>query len=348
MEQHTSQTWEIIHLLMRQQKEREREDFDKVVETLRTVPTAQETLEALCALGPTDADRALRSHPGYAGQRCIESIHSMLQLFHCALFDLEKAIAAFPDLRVSDHRITREALEGDLSVRVNKEFYAAIGAAKSLVEMSRGFRDSVEGVLFRSKLDEIFDEEQHEFVVKLRNVVHHQVHSKANWQQTWDEQGQCSHFVLQREEILADNNLNVKARAYLERIGPTCDLVELLREYASKLDRFYAWLLSHIETTLAVEIVDYRKCRKALQLDQGRKTYTFLIEQWIQAGVDPYSHLSKHLTPEQLKTIRLFPDHSAHQVDYLIAAMDKDELCDDKLRELAYRFFGVRDRKDQR
>jgi hypothetical protein len=60
----------------------------------------------------------------------------MLELFRHALTDLGQAIAEFPDLGGPDERIVREQLEQDVSVRVNKELFAALGAAKTLVDYS--------------------------------------------------------------------------------------------------------------------------------------------------------------------------------------------------------------------
>ena len=47
------------------------------------------------------------------------------------------------------------------------------------------------------------------------------------------------------------------------------------------------------------------------------------------------------LTTEQLEHLNTLPHRSPQQVDYIIACMDKDGICDDHLRGIVYRFFNV-------
>ena len=64
-----------------------------------------------------------------------------------------------------------------------------------------------------------------------------------------------------------------------------------------------------------------------------------MLELWIQAKADPYIHLSKHLTSEQLAIALSSPHRSAAQVDYIISCVDRTSLCDEEL--LVYQLFKV-------
>jgi hypothetical protein len=66
-----------------------------------------------------------------------------------------------------------------------------------------------------------------------------------------------------------------------------------------------------------------------------------VLELWIQAEADPYIHLSKHLTSEQLAIASSLPHRSATQVDYIISCVDRTSLCDEELRALVYKLFKV-------
>ena len=66
-----------------------------------------------------------------------------------------------------------------------------------------------------------------------------------------------------------------------------------------------------------------------------------MIGLWTQAGADPYQHLPKLLTAEQMKEMEAFPHRSSQQVDYIISCLDKDGVCDDHLWFVVYRFFNV-------
>jgi hypothetical protein len=332
---------ELFQWFVNEEAERRSRDRKKVSEVLQTVPASQETLDALGALSPEDAERALRTHPGYPAHRKIESVRAMLELFHCALADLAAAIAEFPELGGPDDRISREELERDISIRVNKELFAALGAAKTLVDYCRRLSDLVDADVFDTKLKDVFEPGEHALIMGLRNSALHQVHSRANWQKRWSVGTKTTHFVVQSEDLLAEGDLSSAARKHLDRLGTTCDVTELLRGYSEKVDQFYAWLLPELESHLPLEVNDYRACRRAVKRQHGRLSYEVMIGLWMQEGADPYQHLPKHLTSEQLKGMDALPHRSPQQVDYIISCLDKDEICDDHLREIVYKFFTV-------
>lgn len=333
---------EMFQWFVKHQADQRNSDRQKVSEALQIIPASQETLDALGALAPEDAERALRTHPGYLGERKIESVRAMLELFRRALADLAAATMDFPDLGGPDDRTWREDLEKDVSIRVNKELFAVLGAAKALVDYSRRIKNLVGAGFFDSKVKEAFPPGESDLILELRRLAHHAAHSRANWQKRWRAGIKTTHFVIQREELLGEGDLNSAARDYLDHLGATCDVTELLRGYAKKVDLFYAWLLPEVESHLPLEISDYRACRKAVKRHQGRLSYELMIGLWTQAGTDPYHHLSQHLTSEQMKAMEDLPHRSPQQVDYVIACLDKDGLCNDHLRAVVYKFFNVR------
>lgn len=321
--------------------ERRRRECLRVSESMQVVPTTQEVREALCALGPGDAENALRQHPGYSLNRKIESVQTMLELFRRALADLSRAIASFPELSAPDSRSVRESLEHDVSTLVNKELFAALGAAKTLVDYSRRIKDLVSAENFESKKHEVFSPKEHALVMDLRNSVLHQVHSEANWQKVYSGGPPTTHFVMDREELLAESELSQAAREHLNELGPDIDITELLSAYSQKVEVFYGWLLPEVEAQLPIAVRDYRACRQTIKSHHGRLSYGFLIRTWMNAGVDPYQHLTKHLTSEQLKAMEELPRRSAEQVDYIISCVDSNGVCDENLRKIVYEFFKV-------
>jgi hypothetical protein len=332
---------EIFQWFVKQEAERRQRDREKVTQELQSVPVSQETLDNLGALSPEDAESTLRKHPGYPLHRKVESVHTMLELYRRAISDLAQAIGEFPELGGPDDRIVREQREHEVSVRVNKEFFAVLSAAKTLVDYSRRIRDLVDTKRFDARRNESFHPGEHVLIMELRNSVLHQVHSRANWQKVWHAGANSTHFVIRREDLIADGELSSVAREYLDRLGSTCDVTELLCGYSEKVEQFYAWLLPEVEEHLPLEVKDYRKCRKAIRRQHGRLSYEIMIGLWTQAGADPYQHLPKLLTAEQMKEMEAFPHRSSQQVDYIISCLDKDGVCDDHLRFVVYRFFNV-------
>lgn len=310
-------------------------------DALQTLPTSQETLNALGKLSPEDAERALRAHPGYPMQRKIESLSTMLKLFHRALADLATSVEEFPDAGPAGGDDSREELEDLVSTRVNKDLFAALGAAKTLVDYSRRLKGLLEDNVFDVKVNAAFPAGEHSLVMGLRNIVLHQVHSQANWQRRWTSESRTTHFIIRREVLLAEGDFNSAAREYLDQLGPNCDVTDLLKRYANKVNDFYGWFLRAINAHLPLEVVDYRTCLRAIEVDHGRRSYEVWIGLWEQAGADPYAHLHKHLTPQQLEVMEAMPHRSPVQVDYVIQCLDKKSVCDDQLRNIVYRFFKV-------
>jgi hypothetical protein len=330
---------ELFQQFVKYDAERRHRECVRVSEALKRVPTTQEARDELCALGPEDAERALRQHPGYSLQRKIESVQTMLELFRRAWADLSRAIASFPELGTPNGRLARELLENRVSVLVNKELFAALGAAKTLVDYSRRIKSLVPADQFESKKKEAFSPKEHALIVDLRNSVSHKVHSEANWQKVYRGGQPTTHFVIDREDLLAEGELSQAAREHLIQLGPKIDVTELLSAYSQKVEGFYAWLLPEVEAHLPMPVHDYRACRQAVKSHHGRLSYEFLIRTWMNAGVDPYQHLPKHLPPKQLKAMEELPHRSEEQVDFIISCVDRHGVCNESLRKTVYEFF---------
>ncbi len=66
-----------------------------------------------------------------------------------------------------------------------------------------------------------------------------------------------------------------------------------------------------------------------------------MVHHAIQWKVNPYAHLDTYLTPAEVEAALRLPMRSREQVDYIIAAADEHDACDDELRSLVYKLFGV-------
>jgi hypothetical protein len=332
---------ELFNFFAGHQAEQRRQQLTQVTAALQTLPASAETLEQLCALSPQDAQRALRKHPGYKMQRNLESIETMLQVFHRALADLDVAVSAFPPLVPPDARRERESIEAEVSVRVNKEFLASISASQALVDYSRRVRELLPENLFNQKRSEIFDEDEHALVRGLRNVLSHLRHTTADWQTTYSQEGRVTHFKIETEVLLTEPEFNSAARRSLATHGQILNISDLLSTYAKRVDSFYGWLLRELEHHIPNAVVEFRRCEEAIKLHHARQSFKLLLGLWQQAKADPYEHLPQQLTGDQLAKALEFPQRSKGQVDYIISCLDRDSICDEELRQLVYRFFKV-------
>lgn len=332
---------ELFNLFAQHQAEQRSQKLAQVTASFQTLPASEEFLEELCALSPQDALRALRTHPGYNMQRNLESIESMLGVFHRALTDLDIAVNAFPALGPAEMRTERESLEAEVSVRVNKELLAAVSACQALVDYSRRVRKLLPDGLFDQRRSEIFDHDEHVVVKGLRNLLSHKRHNTADWQTTYSREGRVTRFKIGTETLLAEAELDSAARLALAAHGEILDISDLLSSYAKRVDSFYGWLLPELEHHVPKAVVEFRRCEEAVKLHHARQSYRLLVGLWRQAKADPYDHLPKHLTSEQLAEALKLPHRSKVQVDHVISCIDRNGICDEELRGLVYRFFGV-------
>jgi hypothetical protein len=303
------EAYELFNLVVRHQADERRKQRERLSEALNTLPTTEDTLDQLCALSPQDFERVRRAHPAYKTQRKIESVQTMLMVFHRAMTDLEAAVASFPALGAPDARTEREALEMELSICVNKELLAAVDASQALVAYSRRVKDQLPTDSFDKKRKEIFDENEHELVKGLRNLLGHLLHTAANWQTVYSKDSRHTHFKIDAEDLLAEGELTAPAKQHLATLGETVDVSELLSSYSTRVDRFYGWLLPELEQHLPDPVKDFRHCRDTVKHHHGRLSYKLMIKLWIQAEADPYIHLPKHLTSERS------PLHQACRID---------------------------------
>jgi hypothetical protein len=336
---------ELFGLFAKHHAEQRTQKLAQVTASLQIMPASEQVLEDLCALSPQDAQRALRAHPGYEMHRSLESIETMLPVFHRAVADLNTAVNAFPAPGPIEMRRERESLEAEISVIVNKEILAAVGASQALVDYSRGVRKLLPVERFDQKRSEIFDDDEHALVKGLRNLLSHVRHTTADWQTTYSREGRVTRFKIDTEILLTEAELNTATRRFLATHGQILDISGLLSSYAERVDRFYGWLLPELEQHMPEAIVEFRGCEGAVKLDHARQSYKVLLDIWRQAKVDPYEHLPKYLTADEVSRALELPQRSEAQVDYIISCVDRNGICDAELRLLVHQFFGVAEQK---
>jgi hypothetical protein len=135
--------------------------------------------------------------------------------------------------------------------------------------------------------------------------------------------------------------MNASGRQYLERAPEWIDLRTLFLEYRRRAREFHAWLTQTIGTLPLEAVRDYEVCVKESRKAAARMWWKAMLGNWLKwpSPPNPYNHLDRYLTPEQLAEVYALPMKSEAQVDRVIELMDTDGACDDELRSLAYEFF---------
>lgn len=74
---------------------------------------------------------------------------------------------------------------------------------------------------------------------------------------------------------------------------------------------------------------------------QARAVWWLILTQVVKSETDPYAHLGSLLSAEEHADVLALPYRSREQVDQIIRVVDENVACNDELRALAYRLFGI-------
>jgi hypothetical protein len=90
-----------------------------------------------------------------------------------------------------------------------------------------------------------------------------------------------------------------------------------------------------------VALRDYERCCNENRYHAARLMWKGLVKNWLAwpEPPNPYDHLKRYLTPEQLQQVYELPMGSKAQVDQVLERVDQEHACDIELRELAYELF---------
>jgi hypothetical protein len=323
------------------QQEKNRKAF--LIKGIKTVPVSQDVLDKLI-FEVGEAYEIIIHHPGYDLCSKIESLERALGTYHKCHADLITGLDIF-DIASKDATLFQRNRARDLEeheARVRKEVFSLTSAAAILVDMTRHITRHITISDFDEKRTSNFNEIQHEFIKGLRNNLNHVLFFEPGWTKRNSMKEETSHFEYSSAKLLREGDFNEKARDYILSQEEVIDVRNLFTSYHICIDGFYEWLIPEIKNKLPIEITDYQRCRKEMQINSVRCWYRLLFTQIISPKTDLYSHLHKHLTQEELEEINALPNCSKEQIDRIIEMVDEYGAIDDELRELIYKGFKVK------
>lgn len=86
---------------------------------------------------------------------------------------------------------------------------------------------------------------------------------------------------------------------------------------------------------------DFHRLQDLHRRSASRQWMKVFLSPHANKGTDPYPHLPRFFSPAKLREIHRRPDHSADQVEYIIALRAAETDCDAELRAMLYKLFGV-------
>ena len=182
-------------------------------------------------------------------------------------------------------------------------------------------------------------------------MLHHLHTIETGWHfEHHFETGTKASFTLNRDQLLSIINRTAdsfgkekheRIVAYLNASSEVIDLKDVFEAYRSSVAEFHSWYEQQLASDGLVELRDYERCLRENKNFSERTWWKTLIRQWLNSEKppNPYDHLPRWLTPEQISEVYSLPMQSDEQVDKVIEFVDTDHACDEELRELAHEFF---------
>lgn len=337
--------------IMDEQRLCKRERVRKAIKA-STVPMPEDVVRDLAQLNSRDARDVLRDHPGFPTWEKLRSYETSFEVFNRSVEDLLRAIQKFSKLS-RDETLFERRRDNELNNIqriIQKELFAAVNAAHALVDHStHQLQKSIRIPDYDKRLAECFmDDGLHDFVIGLRSIIHHVQMIRAGWlvTQRLGDANLRATFMFERDELLfivqhAKGKMKRSGRRYLESTPENIDLGQLIDEYRRRTREFHFWFSDVIKAQRMEDVRDYERCLKENKSFAARTWWKAMLGNWLNwdRPPNPYKHLDRYLTPDQVEEVYRLPMGSTEQVDKVIEFVDTDGACDDELRHLAYQLF---------
>ena len=204
-----------------------------------------------------------------------------------------------------------------------------------------GLRCDIAGEISEAR-DRVFCADVSQFVRNLRNNLLHGDVVVPQWSVSYGgERPTTGSMRYSVRDLEASGQWNGQARRYM-RSAPDehVHLSEVVREHFALVNELKSGLDALFAQNVSESEWDYWQIEDSHKRGLRRQWAKLLIGQ-IWNGKDPYGELYRFFEPAVLREILRRPRHSKEQVDFLIATKSSEIDCDDELRQLLYRVFGV-------
>ena len=300
---------------------------------------------ALIRLNFTEFPRVITAHRGHKASGKLQSLTVARTQFDMASATILEILNEFhvfsdsprfqsPDNRAPFNRIIE---------RMRKELFTFSNLAHSVQDHARQVDKVWSSPDYSAKLTEYFGSDRlHNFVIALRNALHHLHVFDAEWALRWNDAGEKSaHFNLKKFELLNDHDDWGATKPWLEVAPMEIDVRALVTDYHGRHAAFYDWYLGWCAANMPAEVAEYRALKLGHRQHLLRMEWNFFLREFLKRGVNPMAYLARFLTSEQVTEAQRLPPKSQAMADFVIECVDETDGCTPELRDMAYKLFDV-------
>lgn len=339
---------EDLGTFFRLMKEQRRREHEALLEDCKSAWRAEGkigSIELLRKIGyssPEAFEEILSEHPARAQHQGVDNIDrafSVLRLSRDAIHDVYGAFHA-----QAVHDASRPDLKGTLAA-ATKEVFAFSFAASALIAAYRRITSAAPQIaepLDRLRKEIFSYEPLNEFIKKLRNNFGHSTIFAAQPQYTItiaEQRSVVTTLQFDRKALLK-GGWNDLALTFING-AESLDVMQIVSSYFNCAENLHRRYLSETGLEHDARFKDYLRLKEARTAVSLEVTLGLILQNAVKNGANPYTHLSRFLSPDELVRVRCFDDHSQAQVDYIIRLRDPIGLCSDDLRLNLYRLFGA-------
>lgn len=286
---------------------------------------------------------AIKKHPGYYFHKMLENEKGFLKIFANSVDDLLNSIELFNGAYDQKKLYARhqQDLLNEYVIRVTQNMVLCAGGALALVGWSHRMEKKVIITTYEDKIKRLFDENpRHRFIQDLRNSLLHGYFLLADWQRLYSKETQ-TFFLLKEERLLEYKKWHSLSKRFIVENPRGIDITSLFISYKRLVLGFHKWYSSEILREKGAVISEYRQAENLLNRFGAHAEYRLVLTEAIKRKIDPYEHLEGRFSEDELKAIHSLPKNSKEQVDKIIEIVDEYGACDEELRNLVYKLFGI-------
>lgn len=290
--------------------------------------------------------RTLRCHPGYQPRDTLQALIRLKKLMVQTVVEMHQHYDAFQERERANEKADGRERErvSDLVLKELITFTALGSALVATVRRHKSSRPEIAEDVEKS-MQIFFAPPVSHFLKSLRNNHQHIRLHPTHWEITTEfgppRKVSASFFLLTEELLQTGEDWDAEAQSFLEKhekLDPYKIAAEYTRAAVALVDK-----IEEFNTTApsaAVEhLNDVERTRDGWTTGQMYKVMLQPFQK--RTDFDPYSYLPRNFSEDELRIIYSFPNRSKAQVDQMILLKDKWRMCDDELRQMFYRFFGV-------
>ena len=329
------------------QQRRKKKIGAEVIQFLKRgkLPTPDDIREAInfCVGIGEEREEILRYHPYWKERQLRLGLESLIRAAHQAYVDICRHDAALGSLAKA--RDFEDHVDQTIGDTAQKDVFAycslAVGVRDTLRRIEKVRLDIKDEI--RDVSCKYFSHNVTAFINKMKNDMIHGSVMIPKWQISYDFQSSSGSMTYSEKELLSFGDWNKESKEYIRKANDgkidiskvVGEHFKLLRDFEREIQDLFARNITDAERDF-FEIEDsYKKIQ--------RRQWTKILISQIGKGKDPYEYLHRFFEPETVREILRRPRHSKEQVDFIVALKAAELDCDDDLRCLLYKKFGVVD-----